>query len=413
MINEELFKKISAKIDSYRQDMINLQIDLCAIPAVGPDNGGDGEKLKADFLKKKLLELGFNNFQHYDAHDERVSSKTRPNFLTTIEGRNQKKFVWIITHLDVVPPGDLNLWSRDPYKACVKDGHIFGRGVEDNQQDMVASIFAARAVMEEGILSEKSIGLGFVADEETSGKMGLYHLMSANEKLFGYDDLIVIPDFGNTDGSLIEIAEKSILWLSFRTKGKQCHASMPQLGINAFVAASELVTKLSRLKKIFFRSDPLFNPETSTFEPTRKETNVGNINTIPGNDVFYVDCRILPEYDLNDVIHAIKHITSKIEKKYKVSIEISPVQYFQAPPSTPATSPVVISLKEAIFDIYGIKAFTGGVGGGTLASYFRVKNIPAAVWSKSCNNAHQPDEKCSIDDMIKNAKVFAHLFLQN
>jgi len=31
--------------------MIALQIDLSAIPAVGPENGGDGELLKANFLK--------------------------------------------------------------------------------------------------------------------------------------------------------------------------------------------------------------------------------------------------------------------------------------------------------------------------------------------------------------------------
>ncbi|MGV8059362.1 MAG: M20 family metallo-hydrolase [Smithellaceae bacterium] len=413
MIDKQLFKRITERIGSYRDAMIDLQTGLTAISAVGPENGGDGELLKAAFLKKRLIELGFKNFQQYDAHDERVASKIRPNFITTIDGRNRSKFVWIITHLDIVPPGEIKLWSHDPYSAYVKNGHLFGRGVEDNQQDMVASIFAAKAILDEGLTPPNSIGLGFVADEETSGHMGLYHVMNANKKLFGCDDLIIIPDSGNSQGSLIEIAEKSMLWLSFKTKGKQCHASKPQLGNNAFVAGSHLVTKLSGLKKIFPKSDPLYDPKASTFQPTKKEPNVGNVNTIPGEDIFYMDCRVLPDYNLEDVIAAIKIITGKIEKKFNVQIEISPVCYLQAPPPTSPSSPVVLALQEAISNVYGIKAFAGGVGAGTLASYFRRKGYPAAVWSKSNLNAHQPDESCPIDNMVGDAKVFAHIFLQD
>jgi succinyl-diaminopimelate desuccinylase len=413
MIDKKLFKRITNRIDSYRDAMIELQIGLCAIPAVGPENGGDGELLKANFLKKRLIEMGFLNFQHYDAQDERVTSKTRPNFVTTVDGINKSKFVWVITHLDIVPPGEIKLWSHNPYCAYVKNGHLFGRGVEDNQQDMVASIFAAKAILDEGLTAPNSIGLGFVADEETSGHMGLYHMMDANKKLFGPDDLIIIPDSGNSQGSLIEVAEKSMLWLSFKTKGKQCHASKPQLGNNAFVAASHLVTKLSELKKIFPKTDPLYDPQASTFEPTKKEPNVGNVNTIPGEDIFYLDCRVLPDYNLEDVIAAIKIITGKIEKKFKVQIEISPVCYLQAPPATSDRSPVVLALQEAISNVYGLKSFAGGVGAGTLASYFRKKGYPAAVWSKSSLNAHQPDESCPIDNMLGDAKVFAHIFLHD
>ncbi len=413
MIDKKLFKRITDRIDSYRDAMIELQIGLTAIPAVGPENGGDGELLKANFLKKRLIDLGFKNFQHYDAPDERVTSKTRPNFLATVDGRNKSKFIWIITHLDIVPPGEIKLWSHDPYSAYVKNGHLFGRGVEDNQQDMVASVFAAKAILDEGLTTPNSIGLGFVADEETSGHKGLYSVMAANDKLFGRDDLIIIPDSGNSQGSLIEIAEKSMLWLSFKTKGKQCHASKPQLGNNAFVAASHLVTKLAGLKKIFPKADSLYDPKTSTFEATKKEPNVGNINTIPGEDVFYLDCRVLPDYKLEDVITAIKIITGKIEKKFKVQIEVSPVMYLQSPPPTSPQSPVVLALEEAIRNVYGCKAFTGGVGAGTLASYFRRKGYSAAVWSKSSLNAHQPDESCPIDNIVGDAKVFAHIFLQD
>jgi len=412
MIDADKFQRISQRINSYRDQMIELQTALTAIPAIGPENGGDGELLKANFLKQCLMELGFKNFRHYDAQDNRVSSGIRPNFVATIEGKNKSRFVWIITHLDIVPPGELNLWHHDPYRAYVKDGHIFGRGVEDNQQDMVASIFAAKAIIDEGLTTTNSINLAFVSDEETSSNMGLFYMMDSTDKLFNHDDLIVVPDSGNPQGTLIEVAEKSILWPCFKTKGKQCHGSKPQLGNNAFFAASHLVTKLGKLKKLFPKSDPLFDPPESTFEPTKKEANVDNINTIPGEDFFCMDCRVLPDYDLQDVTSAIQKIVREIEKKFKVQIEISTAQYVQSAKPTSPDTPVIKALTEAIQTVYNIEAFAGGVGAGTVASYIRKKDYPAAVWSKTNQTAHQPDENCPIDNILGNAKVFAHLFLQ-
>jgi succinyl-diaminopimelate desuccinylase len=413
MIDADKLKRVFQRIDSYRDAMIELQIALSDHPAVGPENGGDGELLKANFLKERLIQLGFKNFRHYNAKDSRVSSGIRPNFVTTLEGKNKNRFIWIITHMDIVPPGELRLWSHDPYKAYVKDGHIFGRGVEDNQQDMVASIFAAKAMIDEELIPEYSVNLAFVSDEETSSNMGLYYMIDTTDNLFKEDDLIVVPDSGNPEGSLIEVAEKSMLWLCFKTIGKQCHGSNPQLGNNAFVAASHLVTKLVKLKKLFPQSDPLFDPPQSTFEPTKKEANVGNINTIPGEDIFCMDCRVLPDYDLKDVLSAIQKIVRGIEKKFKVRIEISTAQYVQSAKPTSADTPVVQALTEAIQKVYDIKAFTGGVGAGTVASYIRKKNYPVAVWSKTKQTAHQPDENCPIDNMLGNAKVFAYLFLRN
>ena len=412
MIDSEIFRRITKRIDSYREAMIELQIALCAVSAVGPENGGDGEMLKANFLKNRLLQMGFKNFRDYDAKDQRVSSGIRPNFTTTIEGKNKNKFIWIITHTDIVPPGELRLWSHDPYSAYVKNGHIVGRGVEDNQQDMVASIFAAKAMIEEGQIPEYSINLTFVSDEETSSNKGLYYMIDSADPLFNNDDLIVVPDSGNPEGSLIEVAEKSMLWLCFKTKGKQCHGSNPQLGNNAFVAASHLVTKLVKLKKLFPKSDPLFDPPQSTFEPTKKEANVGNINTIPGEDIFCMDCRVLPNYDLQDVMTAIQKIVRGIENKFKVQIEISIAQYVQSAKPTSSDAPIVQMLTKAIQEVYSVKAYPGGVGAGTVASYIRKKNFPVAVWSKTNQTAHQPDENCTIDNMLGNAKALAHLFLQ-
>ncbi len=246
-----LLEKIKRRLDDSVPDMIRLQLDLTAIPALAPENGGNGESDKASFLGKFLLSAGFSDVIDHPAPDSRVTSGSRPNLITVIPGNNRERTVWILTHLDVVPPGNLDLWDRNPYEAYVKDGKIFGRGTEDNQQDLVASLFAAKAFLDEGVRPENTVGLAFVSDEETGSNKGLKYLLETQRSLFRHTDLIVVPDSGSSDGSKVEVAEKSMLWVRFRTVGKQCHASRPELGRNAFLAASHLVVKLSRLADSF------------------------------------------------------------------------------------------------------------------------------------------------------------------
>jgi succinyl-diaminopimelate desuccinylase len=412
MVDQDIFERITKRIDSYTDEMIQLQIKLTAIPALAPDNGGDGEKRKAQFLSTVLHELGFNDINEYSAPDERVTSGIRPNIVATVPGKNRDKTIWIMTHMDVVPPGELNLWDEDPYKGYVKEGKIYGRGTEDNQQDLVASIFAAKAFLDEGIIPETSIGLVFVADEETGSKHGLTYMLENHSDIFETSDVIVVPDFGNAEGSAIEIAEKSILWLRFKTTGKQCHASKPSLGRNAFMAASHLIVKLNKLYKIFDISDPVYQPPESTFEPTKKDANIPNINTIPGEDVFYMDCRVLPNYTLTQIESKMRDMADEIEQQYGVSIETTPVQHVQAPPPTSHDAHVVSALLHAIKAVYKINAVPVGIGGGTVAAVFRQYGYQAAVWSRLNQMAHQPNEYCLIESMVGNAKVYAHLFLQ-
>jgi len=412
LFDQELFQKLCRRIDTYERAMIEMQASLTGIPALSPDSGGQGEFDKAQHLLRQLQEWGFQNIKVVNAPDSRVHSGVRPNILVTIPGKYPDKTVWILTHMDIVPPGELSFWDLDPYQATVKGRQIFGRGTEDNQQDMVASLFAVKAFRDEGIHSESSIGLAFVSDEETGSLLGLDFILKNSQNPFRKTDMIVVPDAGNEEGTLIEIAEKSILWLRFKTTGKQCHGSKPHLGRNALLAASHLIVNLTELYNLFPKSDPLFVPPISTFEPTRKDANVPNINTIPGEDVFFMDCRVLPDYPLSGVLREIRKMADAVELQFGVSIEITAIQENEASLPTSENAPIVIALKKAIAEVYSVQAFPQGIGGGTVAAHFRRQGYPVAVWSKLGQKAHQPNESCSLDTMLGNAKVFAHLFLQ-
>lgn len=405
------FNKIVKRIDSFRDDMIDMQIKLSSIPAISPTSGGEGETKKAEFLFDILKNMDFDQVDLIKAPDLDAPSGYRPNILALYRGKSSSRTIWVMTHMDIVPPGELALWSGDPYKAWVKEGKIFGRGTEDNQQDMVASIFALKAFETEGIQPEYDVGLALVADEETGSEKGIDYVLNHSDA-FRRQDLIIVPDAGNEEGTMIEVAEKSLLWLKFKTLGKQTHGSTPEKGINSFRAASFLVTELNKLYEIFPDKDPLFEPPISTFEPTKKEANVPNVNTIPGEDTFYMDSRILPRYPVGDVEDAIQKMSEKTEKRFNVKVTIEVEQKAPAAPPTPADAAVVQSLKKAVKAVYKKDGQAVGIGGGTVAALFRNANFEAACWAKLDETAHQPNEYCIIDNMLGDAKVFAHIFLQ-
>jgi len=406
------FDKIKETIESYRNDMIDMQIKLCSFPAVSPSSGGEGETKKAEFLLEFLKNGGYADIEVINAPDLDSPSGNRPNILATYKGNKSSKKIWIMTHMDVVPPGELAQWEGNPFEAWVKEGKLFGRGVEDNQQDMVASLFALKAFQSHGVLPNYDVGIALVADEETGSDKGITYVLN-HTKAFNKEDLIIVPDTGDENGTMIEVSEKSILWLKFTAHGKQAHGSTPEKGINSFRANSFLITELNKLYSLFGDKDPLFDPPISTFEPTKKEANVPNINTIPGEDVFYMDSRILPHYSLKDVEEKIREMIEGIEKDFNVKITMEEEQKAPAAPPTSPDAPVAQVLKKAVKDIYGVEAKPTGIGGGTVAAVFREAGFEAACWSKLDETAHMPNEYCLIDNMVNNAKVFAHIFLQD
>lgn len=406
----ESFNRVSQSIDKYHKEVVELQRLLTSIPALAPESDGEGELKKAEALKNYLARAGFPAPEELNAPDKRVPSGIRPNLVYKIDGEDGSKTVWIMSHTDVVPPGDLNKWKGDPYTLRVDGDRIYGRGVEDNQHGLVASVFAVKGLIDLKIKPKFNIGLLFVADEEVGSRFGIGYILEKHN-MFKKDDLIIVPDSGRPDGKPIEIAEKSIIWLKVETTGKQCHASRPDQGTNAFAAASKLAAKIHALYNIYDYRDQLFDPPYSSFEPTKKEANVPNVNTIPGDDVFYVDCRVLPKYKLADIEALLRKWADEIEASENVKIKISPVQRAEAAPPTAANAPVVEALKRAIRSVYKVEAFVEGIGGGTVAALFRRKGYAAAVWSRIHETAHQPNEYTDIPFIIGDAKVFAHVFL--
>ena len=411
MWSKETFERIAGRIGELEPAMVELQKQLVALPAISPASGGKGEQAKADYLKALLEEWGLA-VAEYRAPDESAPCGYRPSLVARLKGRVSSPTLWIMTHLDVVPAGSRELWDTDPFEAVVKDGRIYGRGTEDNQQEMVASMFAVKALLDLGLVPELDVALMLVADEEVGSTFGVDWLLK-NHDLCKPEDLVLVPDAGNEEGTMLEVAEKSIAWVRFVVRGGQAHASMPGEGNNAHRAGATMIVAVDRVvHERFPATDELYSPPESTFEPTKKEANVPNVNTIPGEDVFYFDCRVLPQYPLEGVLSVMKETVEEVAEQFGVTVELSTEQTVQAPTPTDPDATVVKMLALAVKDVLGREGRPAGIGGGTVASFFRRLNIPTVVWGRSTGVAHQPNEYSIIEHMTASARVYAHMFGQ-
>lgn len=384
-----------------------IQSVLTAVPAIGPENGGQGESEKAAVVESLLAACGVTDIMRLNSPDPRVASGQRPNIIARMPG-NSPRTLWLFGHLDVVPPGQG--WDTDPWHVHRNGDIIYGRGVEDNQQAVTCMLLLAESVHNLAITPSLSIGLVFMADEECGSRHGLGYILKQAPEFFGRDDLYIVPDGGSADAASIEIAEKAQLWLKFTVHGRQCHASVPQNGVNALVLASRLIARLADLEAAFPARDSLFTPSCSTFIPTRHDGNGPAINILPGKDSFYMDCRLLPQVDPDEVQNKVQTLASDIIDGVQGSIEIE-VEHFQSATETPPDAPVVRGLLDAVAAVYGVQGRPCGIGGATVAALLRNAGLPAAVWACLENTCHQPNERSSLTATCKDAAVFAWLLM--
>lgn len=196
-------RKIDELVKSYREDMIQSLEELVSIPSViNLENAGEGApfgleiRSALDGLLKLAGELGFET-RDYDGYAAAVDFGT--------EGKE----VGILSHIDVVPPG--NGWSKNPFVPEIVNGKMYGRGTIDDKGPLVASLYAMKAVKESGLPIRNHVRHIIGCDEETGHRCIKYYLTKEKG-----------PDLGFSPDGMFSVihAEKGILRFQIQTNRK-------------------------------------------------------------------------------------------------------------------------------------------------------------------------------------------------
>jgi succinyl-diaminopimelate desuccinylase len=217
-----MLKNLSSHLAAQQVPLKKALIELVQIPSVCAEGAGGypfGEAIDQALRQalKTAGELGFRT--HYGDG----------GYYGYAEVGEGKEMLGILGHLDVVPPGKLEDWERDPFDPIEKDGMIYGRGTQDDKGPLLASLYAVKALMDAGVKFNKRIRFIFGTDEETLWRC--INRYTAQEEM---------PDMGFSPDSRFPVtfAEKGLLQL--RLEGKN-ESGIRLTGGSAFNAVPDMI----------------------------------------------------------------------------------------------------------------------------------------------------------------------------
>ena len=327
----------------------------------------------------------------------------------------------IAGHTDVVPPGDLAAWTRDPFAATIVDGVLYGRGACDMKGGLAASIIAAEAFVALYPDHPGRIEISATADEETGGFGGVAFL--AEQGAFAHVGHVLIPEPLHKDR--ICLGHRGVWWAEIETHGRIAHGSMPFLGDSAIRHMGAVLEEMERSLFPLLKSKRTEMPVI----PEGAKNSTLNINSIHGGEPdlgpgftglpapcvadrcrIVIDRRFLIEEDLTEVKREVTAMLEGIRaERPNFSYEIRDM--FEVIPSmTDREAPVVRSTAAAIERVLGREA-DYVVSPGT----YDQKHIDRIGKLKNCiaygpgvlDLAHQPDEWIGVRDMLDSARVMA------
>ena len=371
--------------------------ELIKFPSITPVDAG-----VMKFLEKKLKKLGFKtkiiefkekNFKPVKNLYARIGNK-EPNFCYA-------------GHLDVVPPGNINDWTINPFKPSIKKGYLIGRGANDMKSSIAAFVSAVSIFLNKNDKINGSISLLITGDEEGDAVNGtkkvVDYLKRKKEKINFC--LIGEPTNPNKLGEMIKIGRRGSLTGKLTINGIQGHVAYPHRAINP---STTIVKILNELKNIRFDKD------TKDFQPTNLEVTQININNsadnvIPRTAEATFNIRFNNKHSSNSIKRRLNKIFNKISKKnrskYKIEYKVSGEAFLTKP------NPTTFMIQNIIKKITKIKPKLSTTGGTSDARFIR-KISPCLEFGLVGKTMHKVDEAVSLKDLKNLTKIYQNI-LQN
>lgn len=361
----------------------------------------------------------------------------------------------LVPHLDVVP-ADPAGWTRDPFRAEIHDGFVYGRGAIDMLNVTSAMAVAALPYIAGERTPRGDLICAFVADEEAGGGLGARALVEDHWDLVGAPYVLTEvayppPDKARETVVPVSTGEKGVFWSTLRTAGVPGHGSTPFGSENAleklvvalgglfetpspvmigdewvtFVQSLDLDPSLAKdltdpdrvdlaLERLSV-DDPRFAAYAHalthlTISPNRARAGT-KTNIIADRATAEVDIRALPGMDREFVdSHLLKAMGAARD-----DVEIHPEQDLEATMSSPG-NPLWEAIGAAVEDIEGHRNLMPVMMTvGTDARFWRVRGSTAygvglyddrMSFSEMLGLFHGHDERVSVESVEKTTRLY-------
>jgi succinyl-diaminopimelate desuccinylase len=414
MIPSAVIEKVLQAVDP--AEVILLTSDLVRINSVYDPAAGTSELAAAEHAARWAERQGFA------VRLEEVAPG-RPNAIVDFRAAEGKRRLMFEGHTDVVTPGDVSAWSRDPFGAEIVGRRMYGRGTNDTKGNLAAMLCAMAALKRAGVPLAGSIVAGVLCDEEDQ-MLGVRHFIAR-----GHADSVTAAVICEPQDGLICTSQKGALRARFDIAGRMSHGAMPLAGLNTAPAVAELIRGLHRLEvaavEKLGRDEHLGWP---SFTPTVVQAPAegpGQLNVMPGEARVLVDIRTIPRQSHPEIAAGLEALAAevraacrrhyeahdrllKLDRGREIEVGLEILTDRPCTLTAPA-EPVVAAADWATRAATGREPVYGGVPGATDGTFlWALKKIPIVTMGAGDRLVpHQKDEWVDLEQLVETVKIYA------
>ncbi|MBU7315309.1 peptidase [Paenibacillus oleatilyticus] len=336
-----------------------------------------------------------------------------PNVVGILRGSGGGKSIILNGHIDVVPEGEREQWSDDPYSGAIRDGRMYGRGVTDMKGGNVSLLLAIEALQGLGLRLKGDVIFQSVVEEESGGAGTLATVMR------GYQaDAAIIPEPTNMR---IFPKQQGSMWFRIQVKGRAAHGGTRYEGVSAIEKSMLVIRHIQALeeRRNARITDPLYQNT-----PIPIPINIGVIqggnwpSSVP--DLVRLEGRmgVSPEETIEEAKLEMEQWLERLAEQDPWFKEHAPVlEWFGArwiPGSMDMEHELMHTLAEQYRKVAGaepvIEASPWGTDGGLLT---QAGKTPAIVFGPGVTEvAHYPNEYIELDKVTEAAEIIALTLIQ-
>lgn len=306
-------------------------------------------------------------------------------------------------HTDVVPIGNRDDWSTDPFGAEIRDGYLYGRGATDMKSGVAAFVAAAIDVVAE-TPPDGALILTITGDEEGDAVDGTTALLDYMDKAGEKMSVCLVgePTCPDHMGQMMKIGRRGSLTAWFTVTGEQGHSAYPHRANNPLPAMVRLMDRLA--SRELDQGTEHF--DASTLAVVTIDTGNPATNVIPAQTRATVNIRFNDAHSGASLTEWLQAEADRVAGDFGVEIGMEVKisgESFLTPPGP--LSELVARAVEAETGVTPDLSTTGG----TSDARFVKNHCPVVEFGLVGKTMHQVDERVAVDQIPQLKAIYARI----
>lgn len=410
-------EKINQYIDRHKDELFQAIQQLVQIKS------HVGEEMEAQqFMKQKYKDIGLEihefepDYEKLSKHEAFIDSgvpfEGRKNLIGIYNGQGKGRSLTLHGHVDVVPAGERDLWTVDPWSGKIINDKLYGRGAADMKSGLLANWFALKTLIDLDYEIQGDVQLHSVIEEESGGGGGALACLEEGFLTDGY----ITTEPHNLN---ITISHAGVLYFRVKVKGRTAHAGLAHEGVNAISKMYPIFNALEELNE--WRAE---NIRFELFESGSGQAvhlNLGSlqggewVSTVPGEAV--LECRIgfIPGETRKEIMDLIEEtVKNSIANDDWLKENPPEVEWFGWSADPWYQDPehaLVKSFQETTTKVLDRRLPIIGRAAANDARFTQYYNRAGIAFGPIGENMHGPNECVDLDSVLDVAKVYANFII--